>query len=139
MTLFVPICAALVSVADANSALRSAGFDMVVEAVDLRAHRGFLPVRLEGQLSGFEYYIDDAAEFETPAAFGACPQVVMLSLSLDHEVVAASAFAGVLAQSTRSGVLDAQEDQWLTPEEAFESARAMSVAVRRPFYHPGSS
>lgn len=138
MTLLVPICASLISVADVNAAFRSAGFDMVMEQVDLGAHRGFLPVQFEGQISGFEYSLDEAEDLEVPAAFGACSHVVMLDVSLDHEVVAAFAFAGILAQSTRSGVLDPQEDRWFTPEDALNFARTTSADVRRPFHLPGS-
>lgn len=139
MTLLIPICAALGSAGDINSALRTAGFELVMEEADLAAHTGFLPVRLEGQLSGFEYSINDAADFETPAAFGACPQLIMLTASLDHEAAAAFAFAGVVAQLGRSGVLDPQEDGWLTPEQAFENARTMANEVQRPFVYPGGS
>lgn len=138
MSLLVPICASLMSVADVNAAFRDAGFDMVMEQVDLSAHSGYLPVRFEGQVSGFEYYINEADDFEAPAAFGVCSHVVMLDVSLDHEVAAAFAFAGVLAQSTRSGVLDPQEDRWLTPDDALGSARTMSAALERPFYQPGN-
>lgn len=138
MTLLVPICATLISVADVNAAFRNTGFDMVMEQVDLSAHTGFLPVQFEGQISGFEYYINEAEDFETPAAFGVCSHVVMLNVSLDHEVVAAFAFAGILAQSTRSGVLDPQEGRWLTPDDALNFARTASADVSRPFHQPGN-
>lgn len=139
MTLLIPICAALGSVAEINSTFQTAGFEMAMEEADLGAHTGFLPVSLDGQPTGFEYSINDAADFETPADFGACPQLVMLNASLDHEAAAAFAFAGVVAQLGRSGVLDPQEDAWLTPEQAFETARTMASEVQRPFVYPGGS
>ncbi len=54
----------LPSVKALNQTISKLGFDLIIDEADLAQHSGFLPARLQGEDSGFEWSCESASEFE---------------------------------------------------------------------------
>lgn len=100
-----------------------------MDGADLMTHSGFWPGRLEGQLTGFEYYLhladDDAQRIE-----------LTLRFSLDHEAAAALFVAWAIALEAGGVVLDPQSGATLEEASVLEAARLALANVARPFRYP---
>jgi hypothetical protein len=110
-----------------KKAISDAGFPVALdEDFDVFSHTGFLPVRVDGETAGFEYYAKELTS-EDQDELGLAPE---LNFSVDFyinsqplELKSALAAASVLA-SVSGGVLnDHQEGETIAPEDAIAWAK----------------
>jgi hypothetical protein len=112
-----------------NTAIRGAGFDLVLDPADLRVDDGYLPAMWEGEESGFEWYLKSVVDSEDapPAEAGdADTEIVLLFTSQAGEEVAAAVTAAILAGATGGSYWDPETDERvLHGEAALAAVRAI--------------
>jgi hypothetical protein len=84
-----------------QQALDDSGVDLVLDEFDVREHKGFLPVKLNGKPTGFEYYFGSVGEDSEhiPERIGDRDCVILFVLHSDMtELKAAMWAAAILAR-----------------------------------------
>ncbi len=112
----------LPSLDDLTARLASLGFVVQPEPVDIAEHQGFWPATFQGNASGFEFQISDAAsvageyELDLPTAFDS---VATASMGGDlDELLCALCVLSAFADLTGGVYLDPQTDLTLEPAAA---------------------
>lgn len=108
-----------------NAAIKSAGFDLVLDPADLLADDGYLPAIWEGRESGFEWYLSPVTELEAIPPGDIASADVQASLcftSQAAEDVVACIAAAVLAKITGGFYWDPETDQKMHRDAAAISA-----------------
>lgn len=110
-----------------QEAIKSAGFDLVLDNFDWRTHSGFLPVTFNGERSGFELLVEDAKplarqlQVTLPAANDV---VVSFGFGSDKaEGDAAACASASLAQCVGGLYFDEYSDDLLDGETAIHIAQ----------------
>jgi hypothetical protein len=113
-----------------NAAIAAEGFDVILDAFDPRSNDGYWPASLNGNESGFEWYLSEVAQMEEVPAYpfkgfvGDCELRGQLCFSSHADEEAAAAIAGaVLAKLSGGYYRDAERDGRL-----LEGADAIAAA-----------
>ena len=128
MEMFVLSDRELNSISEWQIAIDAKSFPLKLDQADFKTHSGFLPARLNGELTGFECDHFPAAEFidGTPNVdFGHNWMFVLAFRWIGDfkEMTAACMAAASYAAATEGVVLDDQEAKIRTVAEAMEEAR----------------
>jgi hypothetical protein len=106
-----------------QSAVRDAGHDLIIDEFSPRDHLGFVPMRLNGQECGFEYFFSEvvAEEIEDIAAtVGDRDRLAeFVWHSSEHDGRAAEIAAAVLASISDGIFFDPQSGDWARGPDAF--------------------
>jgi len=119
--------------ADWQAAIANAGFPVQLDYdFDVDTFTGFLPCRVNGELSGFEYYsskisVSEASELEVPAPLDF--SVTFQTVSRPMELVAAAAASGALAAATDGLLIDPQSDEQYSGKSAIEWAEKQIAEI----------
>lgn len=108
-----------------SDAARTLGFDLVLDDADLAEHSGFLPAKLNGKASGFEWFLSPAAEYaELGIDFGTRDCVASFITHSD-EIEGQSAMIGAAAlMALTDGIyFDDYDNVDSTPDRIVEEAR----------------
>ena len=115
---------------DWNAAIKTEGFDLVLDPFDLRADDGYRPAFLKGEESGFEWYLSKVATMEEMPGFpfkafiGDCDLKAQLCFTSYANEEVASAIAGaVLAKLSGGYYWDPETDnRFLQGDDAIAAA-----------------
>lgn len=93
---------------------------------DIDTFTGFLPCRLDGELTGFEYYPSqlsavDVRQLDLPAATNFC--VALRIGGRPSELVSALAASSALASASGGTLVDPQEDERYASQDVIKWAR----------------
>lgn len=120
---------------DWQEAIRAAGFPVEIDTgFDVDTFTGFLPCKLDSQLSGFEYFAspldpEEAMELEAPA--GADFSVTFVTHANLRELAASLAAASVLCQVSGGLLVDPQSGESYSGGDAVTWAKAELEQLRR--------
>jgi hypothetical protein len=130
MELWVLSDSQLNSIADWQAAIDAEGYPLKLsEDIEFENLSGFLPVQLRGELTGFECYHDNAAEFiqqNSDVDFGHAWKFVLGFRWLGSKVeeLRAAWMAGTAyAQAVQGEIFDAQEEKLRNAAEARDVVR----------------
>jgi hypothetical protein len=105
----------LPSVEEWNAAIKAEGFDLALDAFDLRTDSGYRPATLKGEESGFEWslssntYFNEYAESPERAQIRGCDLEASFWFgSRGDEHVAACIAGAVLAKMTKGFLMDVE-------------------------------
>ncbi len=112
-----------------QQAIRDAGFHVELDTdIDLDKFSGFLPCKLRGAVSGFEYFagrLSEAEADELGAPAGSDFAVTFVTHSYLREFACSVVAAGVLARASGGLLVDPQSG------ETFEAAEAVDWAAEQ--------
>ena len=109
-----------------NSAAGSFGVDLSLEDADLASHTGFLPAKLNGADTGFEWYIGSADDFgDRGIDFGDRDCVCTFRTgSIEAETQCATVCAAALMTLTKGIYFDEYDGVADTPDRIIAEVRA---------------
>ncbi len=127
--------ARLPSIDQWNAAIKAEGFDVVLDPFELRSDDGYLPAFLNGEESGFEWYLSSVAESEESpdylfkAFVGNCDLIAQLCFtSLANEEVTSAIAGAVLAKLSGGYYWDPETDKrFLQGNDAIVAARRIAA------------
>jgi hypothetical protein len=118
-----------------QQAICDAGFPVELDTdIDLATFSGFLPCKLRGVLSGFEYFaglLSEPGANEVGAAPGSDFSVTLVTHSDLREFACAAAAAGVLARVSGGLLVDPQSGESFAASDALEWAAEQFAAAER--------
>lgn len=110
-----------------SSESRALGFDLVLEECELDAHSGYLPARLDGDETGFEWFISNASEysdFPLPLDLEQREIVIELSTGSDEKECQAAMICAAAIMKLADGVyFDDYENIDRTPDRLLAEVR----------------
>ncbi len=110
-----------------SSEAQALGFDLVLDDCDLSTHTGYLPVRLDGDESGFEWFISDASEysdFPLPLDLEQRDIVIELSTGSDEKECQAAMICAAAIMKLADGVyFDDYDNVDRTPDRLLAEVR----------------
>ena len=118
---------------DWQAAIANAGFPVQLDYdFDVDTFTGFLPCRVNGELSGFEYYsskisVSEASELQVPAKVDF--SVAFRTGSRPMELVSAVAASSALASATDGQLIDPQSDERYWGKRAIEWAEKQIAEI----------
>jgi|ERR1043166_1078171 hypothetical protein len=127
------------TVGDWNAAIKTEGFDLVLDPFDLRIDDGYRPAFLKGGESGFEWYlsqvekVEDLSDCPFKAFVGDCDLRAQLCFcSYANEEVTSTIAAAVLAKLSDGYYWDPETDErFFRGNDAVAAAR--KIATERGF------
>ncbi len=120
-----------------QQAINAYGVDLVLDDFDPREHEGYLPVKLNGKPTGFEYYFGSVEEElgDRPERIGDRDRIISFVLHSDlTELKAAIWAAAVLTKHTSGIFCDPQSDEYAEGEGVFEMIHRDEAAEREHRY-----
>src|SRR5438128_1170303 len=122
------------TVGDWNAAIKTEGFDLVLDPFDLRTDDGYRPASLKGEESGFEWYLSQVAAMEempersVKPFIGDCDLKAQLCFTSYANEETTSAIAGaVLAKLSGGYYWDPEtDDRLLQGNDAIAAARKIA-------------
>lgn len=119
--------------ADWQAAIANAGFPVRLDCdFDADTFTGFLPCRVNGELSGFEYYsskisVSEASELQVPASVDF--SVTFQIGSRPMELISAAAASSALASTTDGLLIDPQSGEEYSGKSAIEWAEKQIAEI----------
>ena len=126
---------AMPTLSNLQQAIHDAEFPLQLDPdIDLNSHSGFLPCKLRGAESGFEYFVrrlsgSEAAEVGTPSDSNF--SVTLVTHSNLQECACAVVAAGVIARVTGGLLVDPQSSESFAATDALGWAKEQFADVER--------
>jgi len=114
-----------------QQAINDSGVDLVLDDFDPRVHTGYLPAKLNGKPTGFEYYFGSVEEAfaERPERIGDRDRVLSFVLHSDLTELKAAMWAAAVLTKHASGIFyDPQSDEYAEDGGVFEMIRRDEAA-----------
>src|SRR4029077_4704527 len=120
-----------------QDAIKAAGVDLVLDDFDPREHTGYLPVKLDGKPTGFEYYFGSVDEElrQRPEQIGDRDRVISFVLHSDLTELRAAMWAAAVLTKHASGIFcDPQSDEYAEGDGVFAMIQRDEAAEKERRY-----